>query len=46
MRRALLLSLLAGAGCQSPPRCVTVHANIVTVTPVVSTSYWNLKVEK
>lgn len=47
MRRiALLLTIGGAAGCQAPPRCLTVDTTIVTVTPLVSRTHITMKVER
>lgn len=47
MRRTALLLTLLSCGCNvAQPRVVTVHANIVTATPIVSKSVIVLKMEQ
>lgn len=47
MRRTALLLTLLSFGCNvAQPRTVTVTANVVTVTPIVSRSHIVLKLEQ
>jgi len=47
MRLPTLLLTLLSCGCNiAQPRVVTIHANIVTMTPIVSKSVIALKLEQ